>query len=1433
MANYTRLEAETYAYLSGCSAQSANPNDLFSPSGSSANPLVNQVGGFNNNNAQSFEEMQSFLDVNKTSYIQYFVDAATAGTYTVKIALNVVTGSDASPYIAVFVNDGKPQKVMYPTDNIGNASVAIPVDVSLTAGRNSLIFTCLPNGSCAPDNWGWLNYDYLDIPAGLTGINAQSLTKTTRAVDAAYIQNFASINKSTGELGGGNNGQTANYAITTQDLCADNVQYCPYFSLTVNAPIAGYYEVAPIVGHDTSSVPSNIGVLVNGKNIGKMPTLPADTAYGHDRSDFMVHLNQGDNVLIFTAILPSSTNASYLWVNFYNVTLNGGVTVSATQQNPDGLYVTRLEAETYGELNKFANPKDSNSSAYSGGFGVGGADDSNSQSMDEMAVFLDKNRTPYVQFTVDAPADGTYEVGVGFMACNYVNKPFVALLVNDGAPQKVQYCGGWHANYYAAGTSTPTTMEVALKAGRNILRVTGLTKENRDSGNGGWVNIDYLYIEKALTGVKPADAQNANDFSPVRVEAENTTYYNRLVKYTDDYTAAHYSGGYDLSKEQLDLANAMGLTLDKVTVDNLDAVPYFSVTVNAPKDGFYDMSVGFSNDNGTYPTATYGLMVDGVVFPHEFSGAAWDNPGKMDATTYLPKGEHVLTVMIPIPKDAAELASKGYNNRWINFDYIDLNGGLTVAATQKDPRASLHLQRMEAETDAELNLYSIESNNLYSGCKAAGMAATGNVQSYDELKSYVSKSDMPYVQYTVDAPADGNYPIRVGINVGGSGLKNGMKPYSAVIVNDTVYKAEFTGNNGAVQAVPLTVALKQGRNIIRCTAFTKDQLDNAVDKGWFWLNQDYLDVSTLADAQKTSQPVTQQAESLAYFGNYSVIDDTSNKNSPYSNKKALGNGNEVATMIGITTANLSADNFDVVPYFSVTVHAPVAGYYTVAAASNLNNGDGDALSRVGLLVNGKKQVITFHSTNNNYNRAWMDALVSLEAGDNVLVFTGILGDTFTNSPTSNWRWIDYDYIQLSDGLTVSTTQQNPIPTNYTRLEAETYGVTNLMTRGSENGSGFSGGSGNGSAMYGHAQTFAEIESNGIDRQKTPYTCYSLQAPADGTYNIRLRLDYGTYGQVTATSAAVAVVANDSEPQMVQFNVTVGSAMFFTVPVKVTLKKGMNTLIVTEPLGGSYDSKDKNTWNVWLNQDYIEVDSALSGQKAGERVEAEAANSTQYGFEMSENYSNDEALGSGNTQFVLDDNITYDRLNAGNMAETPMVNYDVIAPQAGAYEVYAAMSLGAYYNGKFAGDSDITEGFVACMVNGGAKQKITCYLGSVVVAIKVNLKQGKNTISISGPLRDEITMPNWPDTYDQKAVWVNHDYLDLPWNLTPAVVKQELNTGRNDNIGDPQFIATEAAASENPDTGTSPFAWPAVLFLGGSALGISVVTGLRIKKKKVQ
>lgn len=1338
------LKPGTYGITNGYASVSENEaGDCFIDASTSAD------------DRQSEASLKEFVDKSISPYVAYIVNAPADGDYWIQP--EYVTGGELGNayYMTVAVNG----EAVYHIDSYSAQQVTLKV------GRNVLYLVPYTKESqnalaAANNNSGWVNQTGLKVDKALTAVKPETLTVTTK--DITYYGNF---NKSAERFyDAATNGDVCSMTLDT--LKPADLKKVSYFAYTVEVSEKGYYDIS--VGFNADWAYRNgyyFGFMVDGE-VKAVPFTMLESNRDSDRmdniGDFSVYLTKGVHELVFIQHLPKSKSVTYpnwnsAWVDFTSVKFNGGIKAAAEQINPvesSGLRRIEAEDDTYVIRNLFGawdpDKMKQKMEEASGGYVVGDIDLNTKQTYSELKEWLDKASTAYLAYSVDAPSDGTYRVSIGYMmhqanmsdyrAAN--GNPYMTVLVNGGDTYKASYGA-------PDGKITDSEVEVRLKRGRNVIYFIPITYDQKSKMNGDfWCNVDYVEFSRSLTLIEP---------SKVAAEAENAVYTRNFYSVGENDSA---SGKKFIGGASMDGIRKAQVTTKTLSQDNLRKTPHFAYTINVPADGYYDLTLGYSSEG---KSEYFGILLDGKPYGVRFSttnGIGQFNRLHADVSTYLTAGTHIIAAVSEMPRETESADAYG----WTDFDALYLTGGITIASEQLNPYDKVKMTYLEAEDWAYQNNYtSIEEALKYSGGKCVG-GANAAKQYTDNAMKMLDRHEQDFIEYILEAPADGEYRIQVGIEFGSGeglpaeGLPAEVERYVLLYVNGKAVKLPVDSANGEVADVPAMVNLVQGRNVIRVTGIMKD-LNEAMDYK-VWVNHDYLAVQEGITPIEDNGGNKVEAEDVPYMNNFLINDQEG-----ASGDKILGGSSPSAVIAGVTPSTLSRENFDAASYVSFTVHAPENGYYTIYGCMGLPAGD--KYGEVGLIVDNTSYPLPL--IENPYaGKNPAETTMYMTEGDHLVIVTGLLKNSLASNKDATW--LDYDFFLLGGGLTLAEKQQKPTTrTKYTRYELEDYAIGNRFYMGENNDM-----SGKAGAICNDAtgvQTYSQLKEDGLDGVKTPYIQLSIEAPSDGTYKTRLGMTFQYSGEQIKGETDFAVLVNG---ELEKFSLQAYNNEYnkpFPMTLELKLKKGMNNVLITYALADT----DSEMNLASTGYDYLEVTRGLKLVESGGRIEAEDSEYYGYSITAQEGCSAGMALMNEDWETVFSNDMTFANLNNDNYKSVPYVKYTVVAEETGTYYFGAGINSG--------GSCPEEEVFLGMSINDGEFQKLNFRKAwGTTVLFSADLKEGENTILLTGALKDFLNYPKFPASDGCTNLWIDQDYLDLPAGVS-AVKAEAVDLFKGDDVAD--------------------------------------------------
>ena len=1014
---YTTIEAENTEYAVWNRYTNAEVNEMYS-GGSAAAGAPSGIYPYWDKADDSTEDLAAnFLDKSNTPYVAYYVEAPADGTYSIKMKAQILPSSsadkrfeDTSLYYGAFYVNGKSYPALYENssdyyNNVkGKALTTQTVEVELVKGINTIICIGITEEQdYSSSNSNWANIDCLMVESSLIPVKAQQ--QTLYAGNAPFIYGYTTINKN-GHIGDG--GWDDN-TIPIDTMNTSNVSKLRSYTYTVNAPADGFYDITACYndagnGSDTRA----IGLLVDGVTQAREFKHLDNTHTSGGSVNLSVYLTAGDHVLTITAPAKrtadddcgtgdASTTKNVAWFSYNELYLYGGLTQSVIQSNPQ-LSWWYAEAEykdegyalwhTYSTTETNTDAKrDYNGTNYPDkgtGKVIGGGNTINNYSLAQLQVgLLDKATASGVTVYVDAPAAGTYTFKARYRLNNpgiwdssnktWTEDPYSVFMVNGDFGAQAFF--DKNAQYNWTYDTYETTL--TLREGVNEITFIPMTADQRKSGS-DWVNVDCIFVDTQLQVVKVPYSETVTPNQGVTHLYENIT---------DTYVG---NGVYDAA------ANA-GINLAELGEEDLHNLPFVVYTVEAPAAGWYEITTNYKTDT----TGTMGYLIDGVAYTAEqYSTHA-------DVWVYLTAGTHTVIATCLLPADAA--AAEGYDYSWTDLYATTFNGGLTLAAAQKNPLATVPV-RLEAE-DGVIGRYTTTSEAGKSGTVVGGINKdTTNMQTFEDMQArgLVDKSGIPYVSYMVNAPEAGNYTLysiyRVVMNSG----YDIADYYMTVSVNDKdFYKmayAPYASETNGWASSETVVKLEKGYNVIRMIPLNADNYASVS-----WLDQDYIEILGAEPVTPVVQtPNYFQSGEAQYYNGYTTV----NTGATYAWATSYLGGIE---RISMTYDALDHTTLYELAWVSYTLEIPADGYYDMH--TTINTG-GAATGYLIMMIDGQKYKVPTSEVTEGFKKNKQNLTTYLTAGTHTILVSALC--------ESGATWCDIAALTVyGEGVKLAETQVDP------------------------------------------------------------------------------------------------------------------------------------------------------------------------------------------------------------------------------------------------------------------------------------------------------------------------------------------------------------------------------------------------------------------------
>ncbi|MEE1160902.1 MAG: hypothetical protein U0K70_02465, partial [Acutalibacteraceae bacterium] len=665
----------------------------------------------------------------------------------------------------------------------------------------------------------WCDFYSFKFSAGLTATTAPTIEEIKNAT-ATRVE-AEDISRVLYNLGYNANGNLAKGAKSSDvkqsfaDLEAGLLDKTkmPYIEYRINAPKSGKYNIrlgSQIGGSDNKNLPFAT-VLVNGK--AYKAQYDSDFTSGqkaYDHVNLTVELNEGINILRVSTVTNDQLSFGKNYLNHDYLELQSGLTAVNV--------VTKIEAENkeYATWNIYNKSENGGSGTVVGGVSKGNI----KQTYEDLGNYLDKKTTPYIQYIVEAPEDGEYVIVPAYLANTNGNKdklekPFATVIVNGDKTYKAQFTTDWN-------TVCNATLSVELKKGINVIRVTTITPDQNAFTASTWINQDYILLDSNLTPIK---------------NSEITT-----INFTDDkvthniYTVKDDKNGLRLGGLSGNYLGDGKLYTNNISNADLTRVPYVAFKVTTEKDGYYDMTFNVTAKANDGRTQCVTLFADGESKALKFRAVG---ASKLDSSLYLTSGEHIIVATPPMPESADSATGvDGDDFPWFDYCTLELGTGLAMgeAPTEEEVLCEYKIRNIADENKVLINRFTDNGDTL-------GNAVLGDMRwdrvSVESLTTY-NFDRMPYAALRINAAEDGEYTVKLSVNVNPNATSNNI---AVVVDGKENYAAPIIGKEASAK-----IKLTKGEHIIVFTSsmpLTSAEAmelkrDDANAYPWFDMNKLFL-----------------------------------------------------------------------------------------------------------------------------------------------------------------------------------------------------------------------------------------------------------------------------------------------------------------------------------------------------------------------------------------------------------------------------------------------------------------------------------------------------------------------------------------------------------------------------------------------------------------
>lgn len=874
--------------------------------------------------AASVDEMQaaSGYEFRYTNSIVFLINAPAAGKYSVYANYGVgsehlATGKTYKMIAAVNELDFYTgSKTISKSDGWQNVTEDY-FTLDLKAGTNVVRFLPISNNDWKTATGVWVDFKALYVDSTLSTVDVSAAANKTTLYPGQ--SSFISHYKANGNNLGGVAPQDANSAGVTFETLKTAAQLAPvpYYSYTIDVPADGYYYMQQSASVPAADVVSGYIVLRVDDTNYKKGFIKKDTSTGLYKIDLTAYMTKGTHVITVTAPLlyegkinQSMSGVMPTWFDMRELEIygNGTVTVSAEQKNPLAITANAGVIEAEGtDAYQFGYTQTNESEDFSDGKALSYSswDYNKAQTKESLTTWFDKSNMLNVSYGINVTKAGKYtftplyEVGGNGGAS--IGAYSMNLLVDDNVLYEVPFV----KDPTKSKNVNFNTVDMNLDAGYHVIRMIPATIENSTKY---WQNIDGLAIPDGVAAVSLTDVS--------RFEAEDSKYisnFNTMQKATED--AEGFVGGMNnasITKEQLTFKDVTKSTFS-------DLVPYFSFTVNAATEGYYDMTVYFKSENNANVVDPYYIVtsVNGEYFAKGYTKVTSNKNefalNKINVSAKLLKGENTIAIGTSVPLEDA----KGYKYGWFDYDALEIAGGVSLAAEQKCPgyeRVTVKAQDFTYTNRFKFNVS--EDTNTFS-YSYVGQASNWIYPKLEDLETYIEPGSTPYVALALYAPEAGKYSFNARFKIGNQNIDHGQLtdyieeygyPYLTAIANGKSYKFNYMPTKqGATTDYPngyypmgwwVTspinyIELNAGLNIVYFTSINREIAEHITSP---WVDIAYLTIPS---------SLTLKNDTLIYYMGDVNGDVAINMRDILRMKLYLANSN---TVIDTVTANVSTDS---------------------------------------------------------------------------------------------------------------------------------------------------------------------------------------------------------------------------------------------------------------------------------------------------------------------------------------------------------------------------------------------------------------------------------------------------------------------------------------------------------------------------------------------
>ena len=783
----------------------------------------------------------------------------------------------------------------------------------------------------------------------------------------------------------------------------------------------------------------------------------------------------------------------------------------------------------------------------------------------EDITLADLSNVGHATYTIEAPADGYYEIFLNYSSAgshNGTDHAF-ALLVDDRASEVKPITG-------ANGTADISTY---LSKGVHTLTIPQLLPINAAKAeeiNVAWCNLKGLTMKG---GLKLAENQDGFIYTGNVLEAERDAYLWRYPSLDNNGNSAGVGGVQPGATKQTYDELAGGAKLNK----NQPMLTYY---IDVETAGTYTVNTSFRG----YTNNDYYMIVsvdDQAYYKAGINGTdpTRNNRWLATANVELTAGRHFVR-FITLPNDNGA--------GWLNVDYTEFAGPGRVKA-MKDQK---HLSATEAHYIQGFDSKNVDHSgngaqwaNAIGHYKGNSWAAAAGVTT--ENFTFADLAKLAWFSYTVSVPADGYYDMQTYLRPNTSTFGTGK----ILLVIDQEYRwVDVTLDKDASKwwIADLTSYLTKGDHVILVSGlmdYTGDSND--------WCDMGALTVS--GGITKSANPINPlhqgecvlEAESDGFLWRYLSTDQGQVGNSqPAKNKDGQFYNQSYDEIIAEGAVFEKRHQ----PSVSFVIDVETAGTYDLIASYR---GYTDPSYYMVVSIDDEtflKSEYVGEDTDKTNNNAWLLTKVSAEltAGRHIIRL-------LTLTKGINAGWINVNYLKIEGVADVK--KVDPKQTHLASNEAPY--ILNFLNPKKNRFDEWGGPQwqhpleayqGN-SCMEAAGVTSENFELNDLGHMG--WFSYTLNVPTDGYYDLQtyIRPDYTNeegVAEPAGTGKILVVVDKEIEWVDVDYNIN-GDFRWDTIDLSRNLTAGDHTIVIS----GIVDFSNENYKGDWCDMGALSVSGGIT------------------------------------------------------------------------------------------------------------------------------------------------------------------------------------------------------------------------------------------------